>query len=288
MSSLAVLGAGKIGGEVAFLASTMGIVDELVLHDVYTPLLHAQVLDLQHGMPDMEISTDTARIRDADICIFAAGTARNPGVKTRADLLDVNIPVVDSCLKFLNGFGGVLVTVSNPMDVLNYYICKKLSLDRSRCIGFGGQLDSARFQIKLMEHGIDGEAYVLGEHGEHQVPIFSRLPKKVDTPVRESILASLQGASMEVIQGKGGTVFGPAAHIIDLVDILLEDTGALITASLVVEGEYGAEGCSIGVPALIGGDGVEAIEEWELDPWERSHLCNAGTALFHLCQRLDV
>ena len=96
MTSLAILGVGRVGGETAFLAAALGLVDELVVYDAYEPVLRAQVLDLQHTGIDVHISTDTAAMRDADIFVFAAGTPRTPDIKTRADLLEANIPVASA------------------------------------------------------------------------------------------------------------------------------------------------------------------------------------------------
>ncbi len=288
MTSLAVVGTGKVGGEVAFLAAVMGIVDELIIHDIYSPLLHAQVLDLQHAMPYLDISTDLSRMRDADLCIFAAGSGRTPDIKTRADLIGTNLPIAAACTKHLENYSGILITVSNPVDILNYYLCRRLKLDPERCIGFGGQVDSARFQIQLLESGIDGDGYVMGEHGEHQVPLFSQLPMQVAVQKREKILATLRGASMRIIEGKGATIFGPSAHIVDMVDMISENAGTVVTASALVDGEYGLSGCSIGVPIRIGNEGIECIEEWRLDDWETKKFEEAGAFIQALCAPLDV
>ncbi|MDD1680251.1 MAG: lactate dehydrogenase, partial [Methanoregula sp.] len=216
MARLAIIGVGRIGGEVAYLASAQGIADELVLHDSAQDLLRAQVLDLKHTGLSTTISTDTRDIRDADVCIFSAGLPRSPSIKTRADLLDANLPATRDAAALLTGFSGILITVTNPMDINNYYLCTKTGMPRERCIGFGGQLDSARFGIALRDRNISGFPFVLGEHGEHQVPVFSRLGKEVGTGQRDEILSELRGASMEVIRGKGGTVFGPALHLTQL------------------------------------------------------------------------
>ena len=131
----------------------------------------------------------------------------------------------------LAGFSGILITVTNPMDINNYYLCTKTGIPRERCIGFGGQLDSARFGIALRDRNISGFPFVLGEHGEHQVPVFSRLGKEVGMQQREEILSELRGASMEVIKGKGGTVFGPALHLAHLARMVLMDTRELAVCS---------------------------------------------------------
>lgn len=285
MACLAVVGVGRIGGEVAYLATSLGIVDELVLYDCDPGLLRAQVLDLEHtGLP-VSISTDPAAVSRSDICIFSAGMARNPLVKTRADLLETNLSATRDCISLLKGYSGILITVTNPMDANNFLVCKGTGIPRERCIGFGGQLDSARFGLALRERGITGFSFVLGEHGEHQVPYFSGLASEVDTGQREEILSELRGASMEVIRGKGGTVFGPALHLTHLSRIILKDARELIACSAVLEGEYGLSGCSLGIPARIGRNGIRTIEEWDLDAWETEKMNEAGTFVRGLCSR---
>jgi malate dehydrogenase len=285
MARLAVVGVGRIGGEVAYLASSLGIVDDLVLYDCDLSLLRAQVLDLEHTGLQVPISTDVTAIRESDICIFSAGIPRNPSIKTRADLLETNLSATRDCIPLLKGFSGILVTVTNPMDANNFVLWKKTGIGRERCIGFGGQLDSARFGLALRNRGITGFPFVLGEHGEHQVPYFSGLASSVDTSQREEILAELRGASMEVIKGKGGTVFGPALHLAHLARIILKDAQELIACSAVLEGEYGLSGCSLGVPARVGRSGIRKIEEWDLDTWEAEKMNEAGMFVKDLCKR---
>jgi malate dehydrogenase len=287
MTSLAILGVGKVGGETAFLSAALGLVDEIILHDAYEPILRAQVLDLQHTGIDVTVSTDTAAMRDADVFVFAAGTPRTPDIKTRADLLEANIPVAKRCSEHLQGFSGVVITVTNPMDANNYGLWKMMGIDRRRCIGFGGQLDSTRFARFLGEAGVSGPAWVLGEHGEHQVPLFSKAGANLGLDEREAILSRMQGASMEVIRGKGGTVFGPAYHIAMLIRAVLEDRREVLSCSCVLDGEYGLSGCSLGVPARIGREGILGIEEWGLDAWEAAKMAEAGAFVQSLCRRFD-
>lgn len=287
MTSLAILGVGKVGGETAFLSAALGLVDEIVVYDVYEPLLRAQVLDLQHTGIDVTVSTETAAMRDADIFVFAAGTPRTPDIRTRADLLEANIPVAKRCSELLEGFPGVVISVTNPMDANNYGLWKMMGIDRRRCIGFGGQLDSARFGGFLREVGIGGPAWVLGEHGDRQVPIFSKTGSDLDAGEREATLSRMRGASMEVIRGKGGTVFGPAYHIAMLIRAILHDRREVLPCSCVLDGEYGLSGCSLGVPARIGREGILGIEEWDLDPWESAKMAEAGAFVRELCRRFD-
>ena len=286
MPRLAVIGVGRIGGEVAYLSAALGIAGELVLYDMVPALLRAQVLDLEHTGLDLSISTEKSDIRDADLCIFSAGLPRNPSVKTRADLLEANLPATREAAGLLERFGGTLITVTNPMDINNYYLQKKTGIPRERCIGFGGQLDSARFAIALRDRKISGFPFVLGEHGEHQVPVFSRLGAEVGLPQREEILAELRGASMEVIRGKGGTVFGPALHLAHLARMVLLDTRELAVCSVVLDGEYNVGRCSLGVPVILGSEGIRKIEEWPLDAWEQEKMQEAGRFVQELCRKV--
>ena len=285
MVRLAVMGVGRVGGEVAYLAASLGIVDDLVLYDSAADHLNAQVLDLRHTGLKTAISTKKDDVKGADICVFSAGMPRDPSVKSRADLLDANLPVARECTACLAGFSGILITVTNPMDVNNYYLCRTTGIPRERCIGFGGQLDSARFAVALARRGITGFSFVLGEHGEHQVPLFSTLSHYIPEELRNEILTELQGASMAVIRGKGGTVFGPALHIVHLIRMIAGNTRELVTCSCVLEGEYGIDGCSLGVPVRIGSDGIHAIEEWRLDAWEKAQMDEAGNAVRELCRK---
>lgn len=288
MTSLSVMGVGKVGGEVAFLAAATGLFDEIALFDIAEPLLAAQILDLEHTGLDITITHDPEIIRDSDIFVFSAGTPRTPAIRTRADLLAVNLPVADTAIKCLAGFHGVLITVTNPMDANNYYLWKKSGLPRERCIGFGGQLDSARMKAALKQRGISCGTWVLGEHGEHQVPLFSVCQEQVPVADREAVLAGLRGASMEVIRGKGGTVFGPAYHIVDLVRAVLEDQKRVLPCSCVLDGEYGISGCSVGVPAVIGRGGIDEIVEFSLDEWEWGLLREAASSIGDLCRQAGV
>lgn len=288
MTSISVLGVGRVGGQVAYLSAILGLADELIMYDAVPAFLQSQVLDLKHTGLDIPVSTDWRSVKKSDICVFSAGLPRNPDVKTRADLLQANLPVAFECSQVLKNYSGILITVTNPMDANNYYLCRKNGLEPSRCIGFGGQLDSARFGQELKKRQIPGKAYVLGDHGEFQVPLFSRLKKSVPTPLRENILTQLRGASMEIIRGKGGTVFGPAYHIADLIRSIVEDKKATRVCSCILDGEYGLSNCSLGVPVKVGRDGISEILEWKLDAWERTHFENAGEFVTGLCAQLGV
>lgn len=285
MTTLACLGTGKIGGEVAFLATLTDFVDELILYDTYEPVLTAQKLDILHTK-DIAISTDIREVKSADFCVFSAGFPRTPEIKTRADLFDANLPVAKEAALHLKNFDGHVIVVTNPMDAFTWYFAKKSGLNEDQVLGFGGLLDSRRFELSLETRGFASKnAFILGEHGEHQVPIFSRLSEKILENIREEILTELRGSSMPVIKGKGGTVFGPAYHILEMMKDIKDDRRRLITASVPANGAYEIENCSIGLPIQLGKN-FRIDESWKLDAWEKEKLSAAAAHLTSLCGRV--
>ena len=286
MVTLCVYGTGRIGGCVANLASSLGIIDDLVIHDTNKPFLRAQELDLNHADRDISVSTDIRRIPDCDICIFSAGLPRDSSVKSRTALLDSNITVAKEFIQNLTGFTGILITITNPVDCLNTYFWKKTGLSREHIIGFGGQLDSARFTYNLNERGIHEKGTVLGQHGECQVPVFSRLQTDIPENTRDIILSELKDASMEVIKGKGATEYGPCWHITRLVQAIAQDRRDLLICSCILQGEYAISDCSLGVPAIIGANGIHNILEWSLNATEKEGMNIAAEYVRDVCRNI--
>ena len=283
MVKVAAFGMGRIGGEAAYISAVNGFADELVLYDIMPEFLHAQKLDIMHAR-DVPISTNISDMKDADYCIFSAGYSRSPNVKTRADLFDKNLPIAREAAELLKGFSGKLIVITNPMDVFTWYFAKHSGLGEGQVVGFGGLLDSRRFTVALSSMGIKEEGMVLGEHGENQVPLFSNLSVDVPEAVREEVLLGLRGSSMPVIKGKGGTVFGPAYHIFNMMQKI--ERGEEFICSLPANGAYGIDGCSIGLPAKVTRNGAKINENLQLDDWEAGKLNAAAEFLTGLCRRV--
>ena len=283
MTKVAAFGMGRIGGEAAYISAVNGFADELVIYDIMPEFLHAQKLDIMHAR-DIPISTNISDMKDADYCIFSAGYSRSPNVKTRADLFDKNLPIAREAAELLKGFSGKLIVITNPMDVFTWYFAKHAGLDEGQVVGFGGLLDSRRFTVALSSMGIKEEGMVLGEHGENQVPVFSNLSVDVPEAVREEVLLGLRGSSMPVMKGKGGTVFGPAYHIFNMMQKI--EKGEEFICSLPANGAYGIDGCSIGLPARVTRDGAKINENLKLDDWETAKLNAAAEFLTGLCRRV--
>ena len=283
MTTVAAFGMGRVGGEATYISAITGFADELVLYDINKELLHAQKLDIQHAI-DIPVSVDPKDIKDADYCIFTAGYSRSPNVKTRADLLDKNLPIARESAEIMKGFSGKLIVLTNPMDVFTWYFANHAGLDKDQVVGFGGLLDSRRFCLALENMGIQETSVVLGEHGENQVPVFSTLSVDVPEAVREEVLLGLRGSSMPVIKGKGGTVFGPGYHIAQMLENI--EHGRKMICSLPADGAYGIDGCSLGLPATVTRNGSKIDESLKLDDWEMEKLQSAAHFLQDLCRRI--
>jgi len=182
----------------------------------------------------------------------------------------------------------VSITTSNPVDLLNRHLYESGDRDRRKVIGFGGRLDSARFRYVLSER-FDSpvknvDATILGEHGDAQVPVFSKVrvdgaDPEFDADEREEILGDLQQSAMDVIERKGATQWGPATGVAHMVEAVLHDTGEVLPGSLVLDGEYGYEDTAFGVPVKLGSEGVEDVVEWDLDDYEAELMDDAAEKL---------
>jgi malate dehydrogenase len=225
----------------------------------------------------------------SDVVVITAGIPRQPG-QTRIDLAGDNAPIMEDIQSSLDEHNDdyVSITTSNPVDLLNRHLYEQGDRPREHVVGFGGRLDSARFRHVLAERfGApvrNVEATILGEHGDAQVPVFSKVrvdgtDPEFDDDQREEILGDLQESAMDVIERKGATEWGPARGVAHMVEAVLEDTGEVVPASVKLQGEFGHDDVALGVPVRLGSDGVEEIVEWELDEFEREQLAEAAEKL---------
>jgi malate dehydrogenase len=182
----------------------------------------------------------------------------------------------------------VSITTSNPVDLLNRHLYESGERAREKVIGFGGRLDSARFRYVLSERFDtqvgNVEATILGEHGDAQVPVFSKVrvdgadPEFSDDE-KEEILEALQASAMDVIEKKGATQWGPATGVAHMVEAVLRDTGEVLPGSVKLDGEYGYEDTAFGVPVKLGSDGVREVVEWDLTDYEHDLMDDAAEKL---------
>ncbi|WP_435183943.1 malate dehydrogenase [Halobellus sp. EA9] len=296
MTKVSIVGAaGTVGAAAGYNLALRDVVDELVFVDIpdKEDETVGQAADANHGIAyDSNTEVVQGTYEDtagSDVVVITAGIPRQPG-QTRIDLAGDNAPIMDdigsSLAEHTDDF--VSVTTSNPVDLLNRHLYESGDRDRHKVIGFGGRLDSARFRYVLSQRFDvpvkNVEATILGEHGDAQVPVFSKVRVDGADPdfaadEREEILGDLQKSAMDVIERKGATQWGPATGVTHTVEAILRDTGAVLPGSIVLDGEYGYEDTAFGVPVKLGADGVEEVVEWDLDDYEADLMDDAAEKL---------
>ncbi len=296
MSKVSVIGAaGTVGAAAGYNLALRDVVDELVYVDIpdQRETTVGQAADTNHGVAyDANTTVRQGEYADtagSDVVVITAGIPRTEG-QTRIDLASDNAPIMEDIGSKLADHNDdfVTVTTSNPVDLLNRHLYEIGDRDRGQVIGFGGRLDSARFRYVLAERFdapvTNVEATILGEHGDAQAPVFSKVrvngrDPAFDADEREAILEDLQASAMDVISRKGATQWGPATGVAHTVEAVLNDTGEVLPCSVALDGEYGQTDTACGVPAKLGSDGVEEVIEWELDEYESELLDEAAEKL---------
>ncbi|WP_254824441.1 malate dehydrogenase [Haloglomus halophilum] len=296
MTKVSVIGAaGTVGAAAGYNIALRDIADELVFVDIpdMEETTIGQAADANHGIA--YDSNTTVRqggyeaTEGSDVVVITAGIPRKEG-QTRIDLAGDNAPIMDDIGSSLAEYNDdfVSITTSNPVDLLNRHLYESGDRDRHKVIGFGGRLDSARFRYVLSER-FDApvqnvEATILGEHGDAQVPVFSKVRVDGTDPdfsedEKEEILGDLQESAMDVISRKGATEWGPATGVAHMVEAVVRDTGEVLPGSLVLDGEYGYEDTAFGVPVRLGSNGIEEVVEWDLDDYEAELMDEAAEKL---------
>ncbi len=290
MVKVSVVGAaGTVGAAAGYNIALRDVADELVLVDIpdMEDKTVGQAADVNHGAAyDSNTVVRQGTYEDtagSDVVVITAGIPRQPG-QTRIDLAGDNAPIMEdigSSIAEHNDGDFVTITTSNPVDLLNRHLYETGDRAREKVIGFGGRLDSARFRYVLSQR-FDApvqnvEATIMGEHGDAQVPVFSKVridgadPEFSDDE-KEEILGELKESAMNVIEKKGATQWGPATGVGHMVEAVLRDTGEVLPGSVKLEGEFGHEGVALGVPVKLGANGVEEVVEWDLTEFEREQL----------------
>ncbi len=289
MTKISCIGAGNLGAAIAHEIAKRALTDELILIDILKDLAEGQAADIQQALPYQNrtkvYSSDYPAMANSDVIILTAGKPRTPDIKDRLQLAEINVKIVESILVEIKKYApnAIIITLTNPMDMINHFICKQ-GFPREKVIGSGGQLDSSRFRVALGWPEKQVEAFVLGEHGQDQVPIFSKViidDQKVEFSETEKAETrqKIKQTALTVIQKKGATVFAPASNTADMVQAILRDEKKLMMCSVNLQGEYGMQDVSVGVPVILGRKGVEKVEEWDLEPEELMPLREAGEKL---------
>ena len=294
-----LVGAGFVGMSMAYSLLNQGGVEELVLIDVNKDKTIGEEMDLSDGLPyaphKMKIKAgDYSECKDANIVVITAGLAQKPG-QTRLELAVVNAKIMKEITQnvMANGFSGVFIIASNPVDLMSYVVAEVSGMPKSKVIGSGTVLDTARLRYLIAEYlqvsSKNVHAYILGEHGDSSlVPwdhCYVGCKKMIDImkdnnhPMEDlkKIHDGVWQAAYKIIEKKKATYYGIGMALNRLVHAVLNDENAILTVSTYQNNEYGQEGMYIGVPAIINKNGVKEILQLKLNDEDQAkfdHSCN--------------
>lgn len=301
---ITIIGSGKVGGAAALFTALRKVTDEILLLDVVQGLPQGEAMDINHMLAEKGIdvnvrgSNDYSEMKGSDIVVVVAGSGRKPGM-TRMDLLKINASIVKGVVENIQKYAkdSMIIPVTNPLDPMAYLTYKVSGFQKNRVFGMGGMLDLSRFTQFIHEStnysrsSIRG--LVIGEHGENMLPLprfstISGIPLSSilsKEKIEEIVLGTRQVAA-KVIELKGATVHAPGNAISTIIEAVLNDTRQVIPVATYLDGEYGYSDVTIGVPAVIGKNGVEKIIELDLDSnekeWFKKGIESVKNAISHL------
>lgn len=291
----AVIGCGQVGASIAFRFLQQGLFSRLVLLDVDRDKAEGEAMDLRDGLPygpAMEITAGGYDdLADCALAVIAAGVSQKPG-ETRLDLIGKNTAILRSILREITArdFGGILLLVSNPVDVLTYAAWRLSGYPRERVIGSGTVLDTGRMkQLLGAELNVDSRnvhAFIIGEHGDSELPVWSEANvsgldlgdfscargRCLRGEDRERLYREVRDSAYEIIRRKGATCYGIAMAVGRIAEAVVKDEHAVLPVSSVLEGEYGLEGLALSVPSIVSRSGLQEVLEMPLSGEERAAL----------------
>ncbi len=304
-----VVGAGAVGASCAEYIAIKNFASEVVLLDIKEGYAEGKAMDLMQTASlngfDTKITgvtNDYSKTANSDVVVITSGIPRKPGM-TREELIGINAGIVKSVSASLieHSPNAIIIVVSNPMDTMAYLVHKTTDLPRTRIIGMGGALDSARFKYRLAEALgapiIDVDGIVLGQHSDKGMIPLTRLATRNSIPVTSFLSEDRLNQVAEDTKVGGATLtkllgtsawYAPGAAVSGMVQAIACDQQKMFPCSTYLEGEYGQEGLCIGVPVILGKNGIEKIVEIELTEAEKEKMKTSAEAIKKTNGLLDV
>ena len=295
-----IVGAGNVGATCADAIAYRRIASEIVLLDIREGFAEGKALDIMQTQTTLGFNTkvtgstnDYSKTALSDVVVITSGIPRKPGM-TREELIGINAGIVKSVAESLlqHSPNAIFVIVSNPMDTMTYLTFKSLGIPKNRIIGMGGTLDSSRFKtylsLALDKPANDIQGMVIGGHGDTTMIPLTRLASYNGVPVSQflsqkeldKVAASTMvgGATLTGLLGTSAW-YAPGASVSYLVDAILNDQKKMIPCSVYLEGEYDQNDICIGVPCIIGKNGIESIVSIELNDVEKASFAKSADAV---------
>ncbi len=295
----AIIGCGFVGATTAFTLIEHGVFSELVLIDANNKKAEGEAMDLNHGIPFAKpvkvYAGNYDDLSDCSLIIIAAGANQKPG-ETRIDLVKKNTDILKSIIPEITKRNKecILLILSNPVDILTYITLKISGFPKNRVIGSGTVLDTARLKYLLAEHlGVDSRnvhAFIIGEHGDSELAVWSSANisgidlkdfcglcgKCTSMENIYNLYNNVRESAYKIIDSKGATYYAIAMATLRIVECIVRDEKSVIPVSTLVEGEYGINDVCMGLPSIVGKNGVERILEIPLNKNEAENLLNSA------------
>ena len=311
LRKVAIVGCGFVGSASAFSLMQSGLFSEMVLIDVDRNRAEGEALDISHGLPfarPMNIyAGDYTDVGDAAIIVVTAGAAQKPG-ETRLDLVKKNVSIFKGIIPEIakQDFRGILLIVSNPVDILTYVAWKLSGLPENRVIGSGTVLDTSRLKYVLGEHlGVDSRsvhAFIVGEHGDSEIAVWSSanvsgIPLDTFCEMRghfqheestQAIAEKVKNSAYDIIENKRATYYGIAMSVKRICEAIVRDEKSILPVSGMMHGEYGIEDVVLSMPAIVKKDGIETQVPISMNEEEQEKLKKSAAMLKDVIKELEL
>lgn len=295
LRKVAMIGCGFVGSTTAFALMQSGLFSEMILIDADQDRAEGEALDISHGTPfarPMKIYAGTYQdLVDAAVIIITAGANQKPD-ETRLDLVNKNTKIMRAIIQEIMKYGceGILLVVSNPVDILTYEALKISGLPKNRVIGSGTVLDTGRLKSELAEHlGVDSRsihAFIIGEHGDSEIAAFSSanvsgVPLNDVCEMRgyfhheaamREIAQTVKNSAYEIIDKKKATYYGIAMAVRRICEAIVRDEKSILPVSVMLDDFYGLKDVVLSMPAIVGANGAEGLMPITLNEEERKQL----------------
>lgn len=307
----AVIGCGNVGATTAYTLMLSGLFTEIVLVDIDRKKAAGEAEDMVHGIPfnfPVDIyAGDYSDISDAAIIIITAGANQRPG-ETRLDLVHKNVKVFSSIVGSIceAKCEGILLVVTNPVDILTYVTLSMSRFPSNRVIGSGTVLDTARLkQLVGNRLGVDSRnvhTFIIGEHGDSEVPVWSSANisgvdissfcrdccSECDPTSFKPLFEDVRDAAYRIIDAKGATFYAIAESVRRIVTAIVKDEQTILPVSTLVGGHYGIDGVCMGIPCIVGRNGIEKVLEIPLNEKEETLLRESARSLHEVIDSLGL
>ena len=308
---IVIVGAGFVGSTTAYTIMLGGLFSEIVIIDIDKNKAEGDALDIAHGValnkPVKVIAGDYVECKDADIVVITAGANQTPG-ETRTDLLKRNAGIIKSITENIMKHAPddiILLTVTNPVDILTYVTYKVSGLPKNQVLGSGTVLDTARLKYLISKKtGIDARnchTYIIGEHGDSEVAAWSitniggmsmqeycTFTGRCSIDDLDKMYNEVKNAAYEIISKKGATYYAIAVAVARIVECIAGDENSILTVSSIFDGQYGISDVALSVPTKVGGLGIEKVLEVPFARNEMKGLQNSADKLKELISGLEI